>query len=148
MGIKRKIGDCGECKEEGVYLGRVNPPQCLRCYKLLKAKEYQRRAKERELVKPVKKNWISPISSKMAKNLKEYRKVRDRYLKNNPICEVRGCNNQTTNLHHKAGREGKLLANEEYFMACCGGCHPAKIHNNPNWAEKEGYIIRLRGINK
>ena len=155
MGIKIKFGTCSECKKENVPLKRVRPPECPRCYNYKKALIYKERAKERERnkegggvgktskTKPKRKR-IKQVSDKQKKRLAEYRLVRDKYLENNPICEVHDCNKPTTNLHHKAGRIGDLLSNEEYFMACCETCHPERIHNNPLWSEKHGYIISIR----
>lgn len=147
--MKVKIGDCSVCGAKDTYLGRNNPPQCISCYKYLKAKQYKERADKRrqnqQKEEKPKKKPISPVSRKRLGELAEYRKRRDKYLKENPICEVRGCNNATTNLHHKAGRVGKLLTDVRYFMACCSSCHPRKIHEtHPKWAEEQGYIIRLR----
>jgi len=87
------------------------------------------------------KKSFKPISDKRVEQLAKYRTRRDKYLKENPICEVKGCNKKTTNLHHKAGRIGEMLYDVQYFMACCSECHPKKIHENPKWARENGYLI-------
>ncbi len=90
-----------------------------------------------------KKKSIRPISDKKMKQLAIYRPLRDKYLKDNPTCEVVGCNNNTTNLHHKAGRIGKFLTDVNMFMACCSSCHPQKIHfDDVHWAYDNGYLIK------
>lgn len=147
-GIKRKKGDCSVCGKKDVYLGRVRPPECISCYQYKNAKKYQERAKEKQKQQPKKKKAIKKVSDKLKKRLEEYAVVRDKYLEENPICEVHDCFKPSNNLHHKAGREGSLLSDVRYFMACCETCHPTRIHENPIWAEKHGYTIRLREINK
>ena len=84
---------------------------------------------------------IKPVSDKRAAELAIYRPLRDKYLKDNPVCEVQDCFNGTTNLHHQNGRIGKMIYNTEYFMACCSHCHPTRIHENPEWARSMGYLI-------
>ena len=88
-----------------------------------------------------KKKTISPISKKRIEELAEYRTVRDRYLKENPICQVKDCSNPSTHIHHVNGRTGKRLYDVRYFMAVGGCCHPERIHENPTWARENGYLI-------
>jgi hypothetical protein len=124
--LKPKKGICSQCDTgKEVFLYKRNPPLCQYHYKKSK--------------KP--KTKIKPFSDKRLESLKNYRIKRDRYLTDNPICEVKGCNNATTNLHHKAGRIGSLLSDERYFMACCSECHPKRIHEDPKWARENGYLI-------
>lgn len=102
------------------------------------------------------KKRISPFSQKKLDDLAIYRPIRDKYLDEHRWCEVDGCGKPSTNLHHKATRTGyaddwareneiKLLWDVRYFMACCGVCHPFKIHQEANdgWARKHGYLITL-----
>lgn len=84
---------------------------------------------------------INPISDKKMKELAIYRPLSKKYLKENPVCEVKGCGKPSTNIHHKNGRTGKRLYDLKYFLACCGTCHPKRIHENPKWARKNGYLI-------
>ncbi len=88
-----------------------------------------------------KKKRIKPVANKRLEQLAIYRPLRDKYLSDNSICEVHDCNNETTNLHHKNGRVGKMIYNVDYFMACCHICHPQRIHENPEWARENGYLI-------
>lgn len=144
MAIQRKKGNCSICGKKDLLLGRVRPPECISCYKYKKAKLYQERARERAKANPKKPKPIPKVSAKMKEALKEYREKRDKYMAEHPVCEVKDCFKPSNNLHHKAGRIGPLLTDERYFMACCETCHPTRIHENPIWAEKEGYIIRLK----
>lgn len=93
--------------------------------------------------KPKQKSYNSfkPISDKRTEELAIYRPLRDKYLAEHPVCEVKDCNNSTTNLHHKNGRLGKMVYNTAYFMACCHLCHPKRIHENPEWARENGYLV-------
>lgn len=88
-----------------------------------------------------KSKAIKPVSNKRLEELAIYRPLRDKYLAEHPICEVKGCERKTTNLHHKNSRVGKMLYATEYFMACCELCHPKGIHENPEWARENGYLI-------
>lgn len=133
---RAKFGTCSVCNTDESLLYRRNPPMCQRCnneYKMNKKKSQG---------KKVKKS-ISPFSEKRLERYAEYRVVRDKYLADHPICEVHDCNNPTTNLHHKAGRNGRLLTISKYFMACCDDCHPKRIHENPAWAREHGYIVTV-----
>ena len=84
---------------------------------------------------------ISPISKRKAEELAIYRVKRDKYLKENDICEVKECDSGSTHIHHKNGRIGEMIHNHKFFMAVCNGCHPQKIHENPAWARENGYLI-------
>lgn len=158
--MKKKFGKCVDCVEDGddseKLLFRSSPKECGYHYKKKKAVIYQQRQKEREKlkkengVKPKKINYFSP--SKL-KDDALYRKNRDEYMKEHLICEVKGCNNRSNNLHHKAGRDGPLLHMKKYFMACCGDCHPRRIHfeeDYPGWSRENKYIItvNLKTVNK
>jgi hypothetical protein len=100
-----------------------------------RCKYHPMKRKRIETKKPIK-----AISSKQVKLLAEYRKVRDPYMRNHPKCEVDGCQNKSTELHHKKGR-GEFLSDVRYFMAVCRGCHK-KITENPTWAYENGYSVR------
>jgi hypothetical protein len=91
--------------------------------------------------KPQKKSVvpINKVSEKLSKELVEYRKVRDQYMKSTPVCEVRGCPHPPTDLHHRKGR-GKYLCVVEYFMAVCRA-HHNYIEMYPIWAKENGYSV-------
>ena len=74
-----------------------------------------------EYGKPIKK-----ISDKQSEILKEFKPKRDKYMKENPICEAQleGCLNASTDLHHIAAKDSReLWLDEENFMALCRHCH-------------------------
>lgn len=142
--IKAKYGVCTECdNDKEVLLYRRNPPQCQYHYQKQKAQIYKKRAdaKEKKKAKPIAK-----VSKKRQAGLRLYEESKKRRLKEYPVCEVRGCHNPSNNIHHRAGRTGQLLWNYKYLMACCGSCHPRRIHfeqDYPGWARAEGYIVTI-----
>jgi hypothetical protein len=99
--------------------------------------DYRRRHK----AKQAKKTPVKKVGDKMKVRLQEYKVVRDDYMKSHRRCEVAGCFNEATELHHKKGRENGLLTDTAYFMAVCHGCH-ARIDLEPEWARVNGYSIR------
>jgi len=78
------------------------------------------------------------LSVKRAKQNREYLDLRKAYFYNNPLCEVKFCDNLATEIHHKKGRIGKLLTDTSNFLAVCRQCHQ-KIELNPIWAKEQGY---------
>lgn len=46
---------------------------------------------------------------------------------------------QTTDVHHRKGRDGKLLLDERYWLAVSRAGHEF-IHANPNEARKHGWL--------
>jgi len=81
---------------------------------------------------------IRKVSKKQSASLREYKKVREVYLIANPNCER--CGNEATDIHHKKGRIGNDLINDNYFMAVCRPCH-TWIENNPKEAKQIGYSL-------
>lgn len=88
---------------------------------------------EKKVPKPLRK-----VSVKRVEENKEYSLVRTAYLKVFPICEVYFCKQQSTEIHHKAGRTGDMLTDTNHFMAVCSTCHKY-IELNPVWAKIQGY---------
>lgn len=102
-----------------------------------------------EKEKRKKKAKIKKVSDVRKIRLAIYNKKRDKYLKDFQTCEVDGCNNNSTNVHHKGGRVGALLLYEDWFMATCSECHPQKIHFTQNeWAREKGYLKTGAEIDK
>jgi len=143
-----------KCKFSGCNntFQKVRPLDMFCCPKCHRAHQDELNAKKAG--KGTKKKFIAPVSQRMLSELSIYRPIRDGYLSHHETCEVRGCENPSNNLHHKAGRTGyadqwakdegvKLLWDVRFFMACCGSCHPRRIHENPEWATQEGYMIKF-----
>ena len=90
---------------------------------------------EKKAKKPIRK-----VSKKHQVNLKEYKVVRDAFLEENPRCQFEGCNREATEVHHVAGRNGKLLSNPKYFMAICRD-HHVWCELNSIEAKEKGYSV-------
>lgn len=82
-----------------------------------------------------------PISIKRMILNEEYKVVRDEYMADHPVCEVKDCMHPSEDLHHKKHRSGKLLTDVEFFCAVCR-YHHGEIHNKSKWAYAEGYLIK------
>lgn len=82
------------------------------------------------------------ISKKQSANLREYKKVRESYLNNNPNCEAKlsCCTYEATEIHHKKGRIGNLLQDDAYFLAVCRNCHQW-IELNPAEAKERSLSL-------
>ena len=145
--FRKKYGVCGECENgKDVLLYRSSPKECRFHYQKNKRDKYYQKKKERDLNKPKKAVKIKSVSTKKLKELSEYRVKRDSFMKINIYCQVKGCGKGSTNLHHKAGRNGSLLTNVKYFMACCSDCHPRRIHfeqDYEGWSRENGYILTV-----
>ena len=90
-------------------------------------------------LKPPKSKRIKPISDKQLVRLAEYRLLRDAYMKNHEICEVKGCNRLAQDLHHSRSRE-YYLNDVKVFLAVCRLCH-TRIHSEDKWARDNGYLL-------
>jgi len=73
---------------------------------------------------------IKPLSTKRAQQNKEYMPLRNKFLEENPICQMQfdGCTHNSTQVHHDQGRIGKLLTDVSTFVACCFNCH--RLHHD------------------
>jgi hypothetical protein len=83
------------------------------------------------------------IAKRRAKQIREYGKVRKKYLAENPICAV--CGGPADQIHHKAGREEQRLLDTRYFLPVDFKCH-RRIEENPEWAKEKGYTINRTTI--
>jgi hypothetical protein len=88
----------------------------------------------------MKRSPLRRVSKKRAKQNRLYAKVRKEYLEQNPVCEV--CRSRlSSQIHHKRGRFGERLTEQEHFLGVCFACHN-QIHHNPSWAYAKDYMIR------
>lgn len=136
-----KLKICSICERETV-LWKSSPKLCKNCWLKIKASEPSK-SKSCTLIPKSTKSLayrIKSVSDKKLAELKEYRVVRDRYLKNNPICEYNGCSSTEITLHHKRGRVGSLLTDDKYFCSLC-----IKHHE---WAEKNPKDAKSMGLSQ
>lgn len=85
------------------------------------------------------KKKIKARSKKRAKQERQYRPVRRKFLEANAVCQLKydGCTTIATEIHHAAGRQGAKLLDLADFKAACRSCHQ-KAENNPKMAKKTG----------
>jgi hypothetical protein len=88
-----------------------------------------------------KKYAIKKISDNQKQKLKEYRRVRDCYLAKKCICEFPDCQMASQDLHHGAGKVGKLLTDTKYFKALCRK-HHIFVEENPTIAQELGLSFK------
>ena len=104
--LKMKVKVCSECGKEGL-LWRSKPALCPAC-----ARKYQ---------KPVNK-----ISDKHKQTLKEYKPIREEFLKAHPDCQLKlqGCTFVSTEIEHRQGKSSKeLYLDSTKWFAVCRNCH-------------------------
>lgn len=139
--MKKKT--CSFCNKEVDKLWYSNPKCCM---------DYNCRNKYNE-AKGVGKNALSqasdgktyqsrktrlkPMSAKMAERLKEYRIVRDEYMRMYPNCKI--CGKTPVELHHKKPR-AYFLTDVSIFMSVCRSCH-TRIESHDAWARENGYKL-------
>lgn len=122
--MKRKISNCVCCNQtRQIYAKNL----CSVCYD----KQRKRSALEKS-TKPIRKQ-----SKRSQDYLRHYKRARDRFLKENPICMYPGCNSREVTLHHGAGRLGSFLTDKRYFKSLCWP-HHQHIEQNPALARKLG----------
>ena len=119
-----KLKICSFCQKETV-LWKANPKACKTCWAQFKASQANDSSKQANTLEKAKSPSyrIKSVSDKKLAELKEYRVVRDRYLKNNPVCEYPNCTSREVELHHRAGRSGNLLCDGTYFCSLCRTHH-------------------------
>lgn len=89
-------------------------------------------------------------SKKRAKQVREYSKLREKFLTENPICQagIEGCTHQATEVHHQEGRIGERLTDVSKFLATCHNCHVVITHDPKMALEKGLSKSRLNRQNK
>ena len=80
---------------------------------------------------------VRPMSEKRQKEMKEYMKLRRKFLKENPICQCE-CDRKSVDVHHTRGRAGKMLNLTQFWLAVCRQHHDW-VHLNPDQARRLGY---------
>lgn len=76
--------------------------------------------------KPIaKKAAPKKIADKRRSEISLYTKERKLYLAVNKQClaSLHGCTKVATDVHHKKGRENKLLLDKQYWLPVCRSCH-------------------------
>lgn len=83
---------------------------------------------------------VKRFSKKRAKQNRLYLKLREKFLQDNPMCQVGlpGCRHTSTTVHHVAGRQGLRLIDVNNFLAACMPCHET-IEHEPEMAKENGF---------
>ena len=136
-----KLKICSFCQKETI-LWKANPKACKQCWLQYKASEPLSQPKTYKVSKtkqsPLKR--IKSVSTKKLNELNEYRVIRDRYLKNNPVCEYPNCTSREVELHHRKGKVGRLLCDDTYFCSLCRA-HHRFVEENPEQAKALGLSL-------
>lgn len=140
--MNTKLKTCGICEKEFPRLWkaktREHPAMCQSCWASFRTPESDNHDKVKaKAIQKKKRSPIAPISAKKAKQIVEYRRVRDEYFKEHPTCEFPGCYKANITLHHMAGRLGDLLTDKRYFKSLCVK-HHQWVEENPEKAKKLG----------
>lgn len=81
---------------------------------------------------------LRPVSRRRGNELRAYSKTRKDYLAANPRCAC--CGEPATDIHHRAGRNGKWLNDVDWWLGVCRRCHET-IHKHPKYARDRGWLI-------
>jgi hypothetical protein len=94
--------------------------------------------------KPTKnKKPIAPRSHKRSQEERVYTGKRVIFMLEHPMCQanISGlCTHRSTDVHHKAGRVGSLLLDEQLWMSVCRVCHQW-IEEHPIEATEQGWRV-------
>lgn len=86
------------------------------------------------------KTEVNKVSEKKKELDKQYRKLRAKFLKENPKClpQLVGCTKRATDVHHMAGRIGDEYLNVKNFLPVCRKCHDT-LEKSPAAARRDGF---------
>lgn len=111
--------------------------KAIRTAQVQSEKQAAQKATQREKSKE-RRPRVPQISDKRRLQLVVYDKLRIPWLKGKK-CEV--CkNNDASQVHHKAGKEGELLNYVKWWLPTDDECHK-RIEMNPEWAKEMGFSI-------
>lgn len=86
------------------------------------------------------------VSPKRAKQLREYTKLRHRFLDANPWCSFPlGCDRPTAVVHHRRGRFGARLNDTAWWAASCVE-HNDFAETHTGESIRIGWLIRIEGV--
>ena len=143
--IKTQIGKCVDCPEDSKEKPLI-AKRCKHHYDIhrasvnaeKKAAKLENSDSTTDEKKIFKKNRRR--SKKGQKEDRQYLIKRLQFLAQprNQRCPITG--QMTTEIHHKKGRVGKLLLDQNYWLAVSREGH-RKIEENPEWAKEMGYSV-------
>jgi hypothetical protein len=135
--MKIKLKTCDGCNQEKPIWkssGTGGLKLCKNCWSCHKSGDTEQ--------KPTN-SAIPRVSAKRAKKDAEYSKLRQRYLTENPLCELNYpcCSNGASDVHHTfagANRDAFYLV-QSTWKAACRACHQ-HLHNFPAEARILGHL--------
>lgn len=134
--IKVKLKECDGCgKLSQIWKNHEGYRYCKLCWSCHNSKEISQ--------KPTKRSVVPQVSSKRKQKDAEYLKLRERFLTENPICQVSvaGCSNGATDVHHTyagSNRDAFYLV-QSTWLPVCRNCHDW-IHAHPKEARVLNYL--------
>ena len=128
------MGLCLDCNE----VKRLVAGRCENCYW-----PHRRKIDAEKSESQQKRSVIPAKSAKQLEREIEYAKKRKSWMPLHPICEanLKGCTQQATECHHKAGRSGSLLLDASKWLPVCHACH-LKITENSAMAIEKGLSLK------
>ena len=124
-----KLKTCSSCVIE-CYLWKSTPKLCKSC-------ALKNATSVGSFKITSKSKTIKQFSDKRLKQMAEYRKVRDKFLKENPKCQYPNCESLEVTCHHPEGRIGKKLTDSTKFKSLCWP-HHKWCEENPVQAKELG----------
>lgn len=126
------LGLCVEC--DAAPIENQDTGLCASC-----GRELRKSLKVKvKVVHPVKK-----VTEKRAKQNREYLKMREDFLIQYPVCQVKDCQKKSAHVHHRRGRQNDLLTNPEWFLAICEDHHIYYTEHSKEAIEKGISVSRL-----
>ena len=134
MQVKPKI--CHNCNQlKVIWKNSEGKRFCKQCWGA--------HSKKSQPIPIAKQKRLPSRSSKRIKLDTEYSARRKVFLSLKPMCEAHLpsiCTQQSTDVHHKAGRTGELYLDETHWLSVCRACH-MWIEEHPSSAKEMGYSI-------
>lgn len=118
------------------HCGAIDTHFSFQCSTIRKPIKSNKPLQSTKTIKP-----ISPISNKRKEALKRYRRLRDKYFLEHPVCEFPDCTSTNITLHHQKGRIGAFLTDKRYFKSLCMK-HHRWVEENVTEAIKMGLSIK------
>jgi hypothetical protein len=135
--IKSKLKMCDGCQKPSmIWKNHEGFKYCKYCWSCQKAIDTDSSQKPTDYKIPL-------VSSKRKKKDVEYLKLRERFLNENPVCQVSvtGCMNGASDVHHKyagSNRDAFYLI-QSTWLAVCRSCHNF-VHLNPKLSREMGWL--------
>lgn len=132
--IQPKLKICYGCElPKIIWKNKDGHKYCKFCFFRLFPGTSALRTKSVSTIKSTKP--IAKISKNRIEALKIYRRKRDKFFEENPVCMFPGCSSRKITLHHGRGRVGSFLTDKRWFKSLCWP-HHKYCEENPSEAIK------------